>query len=164
VTLSQLPNSVPTPAQPGGGGTAASGVLSQSMPLAPLGPTMMVSGLLVVILALYAMWAQSVPMQASRRRLRVATSMVMMLLLGALSFALTSVTPASPRTFLLAWSVVLLLVGLVLMLAVMDGFNTFRLYNAERALVTRQIAEQMARDARERREAARESDADKGSH
>jgi len=134
------------------------------MPLAPLGPTMMVSGLLVVILALYAMWAQSVPMQASRRRLRVATSMVMMLLLGALSFALTSVTPASPRTFLLAWSVVLLLVGLVLMLAVMDGFNTFRLYNAERALVTRQIAEQMARDARERREAARESDADKGSH
>ncbi len=125
---------------------------------------MMVAGMLVVMLALYAMWVQSAPIEASRKRLRVATSMVMIVLLGALSYALTSVTPASPRVFVLAWAAVVLLVGLVLVLAVMDGFNTLRLYNNERALVARQIAEQMAHDARERRAGAPDDDADKGSH
>ncbi len=123
---------------------------------------MAVGGALVILLALYALWAQRAPMEASRRRLRIATSLVMMVLLGVLSVALTSVTPASPRMFLLAWSAVVLLVGLVLMLAVMDGFNTMRLYNAERATIARQVAMQMAKDAKERQAASSSRGTDEG--
>ncbi len=148
-----VPMSIPAPAVPA---PATPVGVSPSGPLAPLGPTMVVGGALIILLALYALWVQRASMEASRRRLRIATSLVMIVLLGVLSVALTSVTPASPRMFLLAWSAVVLLVGLVLMLAVMDGFNTVRLYNAERAMIARQIALQMAKDARERGAAPRD--------
>ncbi|MFI4897208.1 MAG: hypothetical protein ACIARR_05220 [Phycisphaerales bacterium JB059] len=76
---------------------------------------------------------------ASRWRIRSCNGMVMLLTVPLAAYAFGVATPARPGAFMLAWTSVTGLLGIVLLLASMDMLNTWRLLRRQRQHDLRQI-------------------------
>jgi|GEM_PF-1285983 hypothetical protein len=113
---------------------------------------------LTAVVMLLTIWhvlaIQRTAMPASRRRIRTASGLLMLLLFAALTFALAGAPISERRLFVLSWLAVLGLVMLVLMLAAMDMANTVRLSGRLRRQLTTQAAEDLAAEVAFRRRAA----------
>jgi len=84
----------------------------------------------------------------SRRRIRMANGMLMMMLVPLATFALTLVAPTQQRIFVIAWMLVAGLITIILMLALMDASNTMRLHTTARRELRAMLREQLlAKDA-----------------
>ncbi|CAN5758079.1 hypothetical protein BH11PLA1_BH11PLA1_21410 [soil metagenome] len=146
--------------------SAAPLLLAQASAAAPQGPmlsstvALALGGPMIIAAGLYTLLIQRVHMPASRRRLRTASGILLMLTLGALVYALTAVSTATPRTFVIAWCVVVALTGVLLLLALLDLVNTARLHSAQRARLAEQQAARMVLEARARIRARRAGGAD----
>lgn len=81
----------------------------------------------LLLLAAHLTAIQRSGMPESRRRIRTANGLLMMLVTPLAAYAFSLVTPADPRTFVLSFSIVVLLLGLILSLAVLDAINNLRL-------------------------------------
>jgi hypothetical protein len=64
----------------------------------------------------------------SRRRIRTATGWVIMFAIPLSAYAFGIATPGRAGTFVLVWTAVVGLVGVILMLAMVDAINTMRLH------------------------------------
>lgn len=124
----------------------------------PIAPTWLVLPMALVTMVMIAGHLQAVrvaPMPESRRRIRSAADVVMLVLAALLAYAFGIATPAQPRLFTLAWSACIGLLFLVLLLAFMDSANNLRLHRREmRALrdesrVARQKLAELATEMRE---------------
>jgi cytochrome bd-type quinol oxidase subunit 2 len=85
-----------------------------------------------IVVAVHLIMLRKAEMPASRRRIRLATGSLMIVTIPLVLYAFAIVTPGQERQFTLAWVGVVALILLVLVLAVLDLFNTWRLNNSER--------------------------------
>ncbi len=96
---------------------------------------------IVVVAAHVAAMYRSTDMPPSRRRIRVANAWLMVLAIPLLAFAVSIISPARQRTFILVWSAAAGLVFLILTVALIDILNNQRIY----AKARRQLREQFER-------------------
>jgi len=94
----------------------------------------------LVVLALHVASLGRSTMPASRRRIRTANGILMMLAVPVLSFALAGVAPADRIVFVVAWTLVAAMVVLMGLMAVADTVNTLILAREERARLRASIA------------------------
>lgn len=87
-----------------------------------------VAGLGMLVLAAHILALHRSPQPASRRRLRTASGMVMLLTLPLLAYAFAVATPARPGAFVTAWTAVGAMLALVTVLATADMMNSLRLH------------------------------------
>ncbi|MGQ0629020.1 MAG: hypothetical protein ACT4PL_13090 [Phycisphaerales bacterium] len=88
------------------------------------------------VLALYRL---DIP--ASRRRIRTAGGLLMLVLAPMLAYAGAVVPPADKRAFVLAWMAVMAILGLIIAVALIDVANNLRLHTRARADLRRSEAE-----------------------
>lgn len=79
--------------------------------------------ILVIAVGSHMMAMRESPMPESRKRLRTANGVVMMLTAPLTAYAFCAVSPQDPRFFVLTWAAVLGMVGIVIALAVADIVN-----------------------------------------
>lgn len=72
-------------------------------------------------------------MPESRRRIRSACGLLLLLLPALLTYALSMVSPQRPAEFVLAWCAVAGLLFLIVLTAVADVLNTLRIHRRESA-------------------------------
>jgi peptidoglycan/LPS O-acetylase OafA/YrhL len=107
---------------------------------APLG----VGGLLVIGSHLIAL--QHSAMEPRRRRLRTATTILLMLATPLIVYAASVARPTDPRTFVLSWVLVAALMTMVLVLALVDIAHTAAIHRAELRELRRRLAESRAKE------------------
>ena len=79
-------------------------------------------------------------MPESRRRIRSANGMLMLMTIPVATYAMGVATTAFPRAFVLSWLTVVGLLGLVVLMACLDILNNLRLRHAERRRLAVDIA------------------------
>ncbi|MCC5787829.1 MAG: hypothetical protein JJU33_14140 [Phycisphaerales bacterium] len=116
-----------------GAGQVGAQLLAQvsSQPLAPRWVVLPMAAVTLVVLAAHVMAIRVAPMPDSRRRIRTANGVVMMLLVTVLAYAIGVATPALPGGFTLGWLAAVGLLVVVLGLSLLDMLNTFRLHARE---------------------------------
>lgn len=100
---------------------------------------------IMVVAAHVASMYRASDMPPSRRRIRLANAWLMVITIPLLAFAVSIISPARQRTFVLVWSAAAGLVFLVLTVALIDMLNNHRLYTRSRL----QLREQFERARRE---------------
>ncbi len=110
------------------------GVMLAQVSGQPLGPRWVVlpmAAVTLVVLAAHVTAIRAAPMPESRRRIRTANGVVMMVLVTVLAYAVGVATPSSPGGFALGWMAAVGLLFVVVLLSLMDMLNTFRLHARE---------------------------------
>jgi len=134
-------------AQAGVGGGGAGGVGGGGGGGLPWWVVVPLTAVVMLTIAAHVLAVQSAEMPASRRRIRLANGMLMLVTTPMLAFAVTVSHRGSPRAFAAAWVLVMALLAMIVFLALLDIANTVRLNARERAALGREAAEALARDA-----------------
>lgn len=79
-------------------------------------------------------------MPASRKRIRTANGVLMLLTIPVGMYAMCMASTAAPREFVLAWLAVVGLLGVVMLLACLDILNNLRLRHGDRRRLAEDIA------------------------
>ncbi len=95
------------------------------------------AGVTMLFIAAHVLAIQKLDMPASRRRVRTAAGVLMLMLCAMLAYATGLVSPDENREFVLAWMAVMALLGMVLLLAGLDVLNTLRLHRHARTKLRR---------------------------
>lgn len=114
-------------------------------PLAPAPIVLPLAILALLIVAGHALLLWRADMPASRRRIRLANSLVMMFGVPVMAYAFAVATPARPGLFEFAWLLAAGVILLVLLLAMLDILNTLRLRVLERIELRRRTREALRR-------------------
>jgi hypothetical protein len=89
------------------------------------------AGVVMLLASVHVLLLQSAGVPPSRRRLRTASGLIILLLAPLLCYAMCIASTANARQFVLVWMGVLGLLFIVLMLAIMDMFNNVRIARQE---------------------------------
>lgn len=119
-------------------------LLATNGPIASPWATVPIVSLAIILVAAHVLAIQRVPMPSSRRRIRTANGLLMLVALPLLAYAACVATPADKRVFVLAWMSVMILVSMVLVLALLDVANNIRLFARARAELDRMAARGLA--------------------
>ena len=97
---------------------------------------------LLIAVAINLLLLLNSEMPPSRRRIRIATGWLMLILvpLGAAAFGVVS--PADPRAFVLVWTLVVSILLILIVLSLLDIANTARLHRREREALKRDTESQ----------------------
>lgn len=117
----------------------------------PFAPTWLVMPLALVVMLLLIVHVRLLrreAMPASRKRIRMANGVLMMVGTPLIAYAMGVVTPAQARLFPFAWVAVAGVVVVVLFLAVMDMLNTWRLASRERRAISADVLAKLPRSDR----------------
>ncbi|MFG0284425.1 MAG: hypothetical protein ACF8R7_08390 [Phycisphaerales bacterium JB039] len=101
-------------------------------PIAPAWLALALGMITLIVIAGHLIALRSADMPESRRRIRTASGVVIMLATPLVAYALGIVTPAQAKAFTLSWSAVMGLLGLILILAMLDIANNARIYHRQR--------------------------------
>jgi hypothetical protein len=115
----------------------------------PLLPAWLVLPMAVLTLLMLGgqFWAISASgMEVQRKRLRQATTFLMMLLTPMTAYGFAIAVPVRGREYVLVWGMIAALLFIVIMLALLDMLHSMRVYREQLAVVRRQLAETRARD------------------
>lgn len=82
----------------------------------------------MLFLAGHVMALQQADIEPRRKRIRTVTGVLMMLTSALLAHALGIISPGDTRTFLLAWIIIVALLGLIILLASLDALNSYTVY------------------------------------
>lgn len=109
---------------------ATASVIAQG-PLMPAWIVLPLAMIAMLVLASYHEALRAADIPESRRRIRIANTMVMLVAvpLAAYSFAIAS--PDEPRVFVLVWTSVLALLLATVLLAMLDVLNSLRLHRGD---------------------------------
>ncbi|MCA9297676.1 MAG: hypothetical protein KDA28_01340 [Phycisphaerales bacterium] len=91
------------------------------------------SGLMILGIAAHMVWMRQSDMPGSRRRIRMANDLLMILVVIAATYAFSVVRRSQPREWVLSWMFIVGMLGIITMLACLDILNNLRLARAERA-------------------------------
>ncbi len=129
--------------------------MSDTSTIAPAWVVLPVAGIALIVLAghMQAMWeaARRGAVPASRVRIRTVNGFVMMVTACLAAYGFGIVTPSEAGMFVLAWSAVAGLIGIVVMLAVVDAMNTARLSWRVRREAREILRDRVARELAEAR-------------
>lgn len=103
-------------------------MLASAGPALPLWAVAPPCLLLMLVLAGYVMALKEADVPESRRRIRTAGCIVMMMTQPMIVYLFAIVTPSSPRKFMLTWAMLIGLLGMLVFLALVDVINNFRLH------------------------------------
>lgn len=119
--------------------------------LVPIWGVIPLAALTMLVVAGHVLWLPSAQMPASRRRIRIVNGLLMLFTLPLAAYALGVADPASDkRGFVLAWMLVTGAVVVVLLVALVDLFNTWRLHRLElRNMIAEIHSKQRAQASRE---------------
>lgn len=131
----------------------ASPQVAPGLPTHPLAPAwlvlpMAVATLLVLAAHVHAMHAAT-GIPRSRRRVRSINAGLMLVTVPVLAYAFGIATPARTQAFALAWSASALLLALIVLVALADVINTWRIHAEERRLLSAQMRGLRAAAARQ---------------
>ena len=84
--------------------------------------------LVMLFLAGHVMALQQADIEPRRKRIRTVTGVLMMLTSALLAHALAIISPSDTRTFLLAWLMIVALLGFIILLAAFDALNSCAVY------------------------------------
>lgn len=140
-------------------------ILAQTVsqrPMAPLWIVGPIAILTMLILAGHVHLTARICEPESRRRIRMATGMLALTIVPIATAALSLIPPANQRLFAVAWMLIAGLIVIVLLLAFLDMFNTFRIYLAQRREIRTNTRKALASQVRERTKEPRVRDATAG--
>lgn len=118
---------------------------ASNVPIAPRWLVFPLAGFTLIVVLAHLAAVLRAPMPSSRRRIRLANSMVMLTLVPLMTCAFGIATPSGTRTFLMAWLGVVGLLGIMVLLAILDSANTARLHVQDRAALRARFREQFRR-------------------
>jgi hypothetical protein len=118
---------------------AQAGRVSMGGPLAPAWLVIPLAILALLVIAGHVLALEKAEMPASRKRIRKINGILMMFTTPLAAYAFAVATPARARLFVMVWMVVAGLVTLVLLLALLDVANTWRVTWTERREMRRQL-------------------------
>ncbi len=151
VVLAQAAAPAVTPASP-----------LSNLPLAPAWLVLPMAVATLLVLAAHVQALHAAPgLPPSRRRIRSINAGLMLVTVPTLAYAFGIATPARAQGFALSWSASALLLALVVLVALADVANTWRLHAEERRRLRAQIAALRAaahRQVMERRKGGPSSD------
>ena len=136
--------------------------LAQANSLRPLAPLWIVGPIAILtmlLLAGHVHLTARICEPESRRRIRMATGMLGLTIVPIATFSLSIVTPANQRLFAVSWMLIAGLIVIVLLLAFLDMFNTFRIY-----IDARRELRRTTRDSLTKRDSLIERDEDAAAH
>ncbi|MEK6701717.1 MAG: hypothetical protein AABZ53_05605 [Planctomycetota bacterium] len=110
-------------------------------PILPIWLVAPVAGALMLAVGGHMMTTRRSEMPESRRRIRIANAWLMVLTLPLTAYAFGVLRDTDPREFVLVWTGVAGLIGLVITVAVVDMLNTIRLTAAARHRTLSQFKE-----------------------
>ncbi len=115
--------------------------------LVPWWGVMPLAALTMLVVAGHVLWLPKAEMPASRRRIRMVNGLLMLFTLPLAAYALGVADPSTEkRGFVLAWMLVAGAIVVILLVAMLDLLNSWRLHRREAQGL---IAEIRARKARE---------------
>jgi len=109
-------------------------------PLAPLWLVAPAALVTFMIVSAHLVAMTQLQMPASRRRIRVSNSLLMLGSIPLLVCAVGWVPPTDSRAFVLCWVALAVLSVMIMMLAWLDVANNFRLARLERAHLLKEVA------------------------
>lgn len=121
--------------------------MSSSNPILPIWVVAPVGALTLLVLAghLLAIW--NAPIDPRRRRIRVASSSLLMLMVPLFCYGLSGAAPSRSREFVLVWLLVVVLLLFVILLAMADMLNSLRLHRAHARALRKSLAAPVAAKA-----------------
>ncbi len=96
-------------------------------PLTPTWLAIPIAILVLIVLAIHMRAMRLTPMPASRRRIRSVNGWLMLIAVPLLTYAFGIAAPSRARPFVLAWAASVGIVGIIVMLAILDILNNWRL-------------------------------------
>lgn len=100
--------------------------------LVPMWAVMPLAALTMLVVAGHVLWLPHAHMPASRRRIRIVNGLLMLFTLPLAAYAMGIADPTSDeRGFVLSWMFVSGAVTMVLLIAIADLINTWRLHHIE---------------------------------
>jgi hypothetical protein len=125
---------------PGAPAATAPGSGLSTSPLAPAWLVLPMAVVTVLVLAGHMHVMHGTPgVPVSRRRIRSVNAGLMLVTIPVLAYAFGIATPARTQAFAVAWSAGALLLGLIVLVALADVVNTWRLHGGERARLRLQM-------------------------
>ncbi len=103
--------------------------------------------LTLLVLAGHLLAVRAAQIDQRRKRIRMATSALLMLTVPVFSYGLSGSTPARSREFVLVWLMVAVLLLFVILLALADMMHSLQLHRAQLREVRRSLA--MKRDEKQ---------------
>jgi hypothetical protein len=95
--------------------------------LVPPAVVLPIAAVLMLIVAAHLLALPAAQMPASRKRIRTTNGVVMLFTVPLVAYVFGLVTPANHTKFVLAWTAVAGLMLIIMVLAVLDVFNTVRI-------------------------------------
>jgi hypothetical protein len=117
----------------------ASTIAQAAAAIAPRWAVVLCTLLALLVIAIHILALANADMHPSRRRIRTANGFLMMLGVASLSYAIGVASPAHPREFALAWTIVMALMAMIVGVACIDALNSLRLHAIERRGVRREL-------------------------
>ncbi len=113
-----------------------------SGPLAPWWLVVPLAAIALLATASHIIVLREAPVGAlpeSRRRIRISTGWVVMVAIPLTAYAFGIATPSKPGVFSVVWLSVVGLLGAIVLLAMLDAFNTVRLHRDESRRLRRDL-------------------------
>lgn len=122
--------------------------IASDSPILPAWLVIPAAAATMLLIAGHVLAMHSVRMPPSRRRIRTANSLLMLLIVPLLAYALAIASARDEREFVLVWLTVIGLLWIVVMISAIDVLNTLRMHVAERRALRRRMRETLRRHAR----------------
>lgn len=116
---------------------------AMGVPIAPSWLALTLGMITLVVVAGHLIALRRAEMPESRRRIRTVSGVVILMTTPLAAYAFGIVTPSEAKAFTLAWSAVMGLLGLILILALLDMANNARIYHRQRREVRASLRRSM---------------------
>lgn len=108
-------------------------------PILPAWVVLPMAGFTLVVIGFHLQWMHRAKMPESRRRIRTASNLVSMGAVPLIAVGFGLINPDDHRLFVLVWLAIVGLLGIIVLLAMVDVLNNFRIHAAERRQIRGQI-------------------------
>lgn len=119
--------------------------VAMDRPIAPAWLALTLGMVTLVVVAGHLMALRAAEMPESRRRIRTVSGVVILMATPLVAYAFGIVTPSEAKAFTLAWSAVMGLLGLILILAALDIVNNGRIYREQHRAMRAEMRRQFGR-------------------
>ncbi|MEX2217797.1 MAG: hypothetical protein WD749_03475 [Phycisphaerales bacterium] len=124
--------------------------LAQSLHHSPLVPwwlAISAGAVMLLVLARYLLALGGAEMDARRKRIRTANTILMMLVTPLVAYGFGVATPSRARAYVFVWVLICSILFMVIMLALLDMLHSVRLHRAQMRAMRRSMTAQALLEA-----------------